>query len=171
VIPKPGLTPVLFETSSNITGWASTVPVSLSNYTNRQVRLVIRFVNNGTDVGTSAALDLISINGTTYSFESGTDGFETSRSTRALYDGVAWFEPESVSTSPATLRWSRVPSTFQSTPTGGGTQSLHTPALVTNGIVWLRSPIITLGENATFSYFFIKPLTDTTLTTYLEVIE
>lgn len=149
--------------------------VDISAYAGASVRVVFHYVSGSSFTG-DIQLDAINMDGNFYSFESGTESFQTSVSGEASYNSVSW---NSLATGEVNGRWNR---------DSGGTGSSGTARTdAANGSFyvfaettspgspsynfWLRSPQITLGSTPTLTYFETRlGATIGTLNVHLDVI-
>ena len=169
-----GFSKSLDTISGQLDGWRQRT-VDISSYAGATVRLVFHYVSGSSFTG-DIQLDAINIDGNSYSFESGTESFQTSQSGEANYASVSW---QALATGEVGGRWNR---------DSGGTSSSGTArADAANGSFyvfaetsspgypsynfWLRSPQVTLGSNPTLSYYETRlGATIGTLSVYLDVI-
>lgn len=151
-----GLTASLDSISGQAAGWR-TRDVDISLYSGATVRPVFRYVSGSSFTG-DIQLDNIQIGGNTYSFESGSDGFETDTNDALTYGAVAW---GAVSTNTAAYgRWIRDSGGTPSSGTGeatAGSGSVYIYAETSSTGApsvrfWLRGPEIVLPSDPTMSY-------------------
>lgn len=151
--------------------------VDISAYVGATVNLVFHYTNGANGLRGDMQLDQINIDGTTYSFESNSDSFETSGNNESTYNDVSWL---SVATATTNGRWNR---DSGGTPTGDTALSTasdgsfylyaetSSPANILGYNFWLRSPQITLSSSPTLSYYEARSGSDIgTLNVYLNVI-
>ena len=170
-----GLSESLDTISGQNASWSQRT-VDITAYATANVRPVFYYVS-GTNYTGDIQLDLINIDGTSYSFESNTTGWETSSNESTTYSGVTWINvPTSASNSP---RFSRDSGGTASTGTGlttaaEGSYYLYaetTSAGYPNTPFWLRGPQVSLSSSPTFSYYEARSgATIGTLNFYLDVI-
>lgn len=139
------------------TSWENNISIDLSPYVGSTGRLVFYYESNTSFRG-DIQLDNINLNGTTYTFTSNNDGFETTTvdtnsvgsETTAHYDSLVF---SSVPTGTTTYRWNRDAAGTPSSSTGltvdaSGSSSLpylYAETSVTHpASFWLRSPEVTL---------------------------
>ena len=153
----------LSSSLDNVTGQNATWSqrnVDISAYAGATVRLVFHYTNGSSYTG-DIQLDQINLDGTTYTFESTTESFETNGGNESTYNTVTWYQV--ITTYSAPGRWSR---DSDGTPSGGtglttgaaGTSwylyaETSSPANVTGYNFWLRSPQVTLSGSPTLSYY------------------
>jgi len=170
-----GLSPVLDTISGQLNAWSQRT-VDISAYAGATVRPVFYYVSGGSYTG-DLQLDLINVDGTSYSFESNTTGWQTTTSEYTDYSSVVWASvPTVASTSP---RFSRDSGGTGSTGTGrtdaaDGSFYLYAETSspgYPNTPFWLRGPEVTLSSSPTFSYYEARyGATIGTLNFYLDVI-
>lgn len=170
-----GLSESLDTISGQNASWSQRT-VDISAYATANIRPVFYYVS-GTNFTGDIQLDQIAIDGTTYSFESNTTGWQTSSNESTTYSGVTWIDvPLSASSSP---RFSRDSGGTASTGTGLSTAAdgswylyaeTTTPGYPATPF-WLRGPEVTLSGSPTFSYYEARSgATIGTLNFYLDVI-
>lgn len=171
-VAKPGLYLVGEKTASDsATGYTFT-SLDISQYANRNVRLVFGYhilVTNTSNPQVN--VDLINFNGSTYSFENTTHNFQTSNTTTSKYGNVPtanWVALIAPSSSSYSYTWSVL--------TPGGYSGTHclcmsgSPTTAGNTF-WARSPIINLNSSPNLSFYSYKwSGTDTKLSVYIDVI-
>jgi len=173
-----GLSSSLDTISGQLDGWRQRT-VDISAYAGATVRLVFNYKNGpGNTFRGDIQLDLINLDGNSYSFENVGHSFETSASGETTYAGVGW---SALSTGTTGAKWNVDASGTPSSGTGrtdaaGGSYYVYaetsSPAAVTGYNFWLRSPQITLGSSPTLSYYEARLGTSIgTLNVYLDVIE
>ena len=173
-----GFSDVLDTISGSSEQWLQR-SVDVSSYAGATVRPVFHYVSGSNFTG-DIQLDQISINGTTYGFESGVDNFEGNQAADySSYNLVGW---QSVLTATSgNGQWLR-----DSGGTTSGSTGLTTSASGSwyvyaetsgngtgfpNKNFWLRGPQITLGSSPTFSYYEARSgATIGTLNVHLDVI-
>ena len=134
--------------------------VDISAYAGATVRLAFHYTNGSSFTG-DIQLDQINLDGTTYTFESTTESFETNGGNESTYNTVTWYQV--ITTYSAPGRWSRdsdgTPSGSTGLTTGAAGTSWYlyaetsSPANVTGYNFWLRSPQVTLSGSPTLSYY------------------
>lgn len=153
----------LSSSLDNVTGqnaaWSQR-SVDISAYAGATVRLVFHYTNGSGFTG-DIQLDQINLDGTTYTFESTTESFETNGGNESTYNTVTWYEVITSFSSPGS--WSRdndgTPSSGTGLTTGAAGTSWYlyaetsSPANVTGYNFWLRSPQVTLSGSPTLSYY------------------
>lgn len=157
-----GLSSSLFYAYGNNASWVQRT-VDLSAYVGETVRLVFvhQIASSGTSFYADLQLDEITVNGSTYSFESTADltGWQTSTNgSYSAYTSVAW---SSLSTGTTAERWNRdsggTGSSSTGLTTGGDNTSfyLYTEAsspATNSDRFWLRSPEITVSSSTMTFY-------------------
>ena len=170
-----GLSPVL-DTISGESGVWSQRAVGISAYTGLTVRPVFYYVS-GTSFTGDLQLDLIDVDGTSYSFESNTTGWQTTTSEYTDYSSVVWAGVPTVAQNAP--RFSRDSGGTVSAGTGLTTAadgSFYLYAETSgdgfpNTPFWLRGPEVTLSSSPTFSYYEARlGATTGTLNFYFDVI-
>lgn len=173
-----GFSAVLDTVSGSSGQWLQRT-VDISGYAGATVRPVFHYVSGSSFTG-DIQLDQISINGTTYGFESSVHNFERNQiADWPSYNQVAW-EALATATS-GNGRWLR-----DSGGTASGNTGLTTAAsgsfyvyAETSGNTsgfpdknfWLRGPQVTLGASPTFTYYEARSgATIGTLNVHLDVI-
>jgi hypothetical protein len=154
-----GFSESLDTVSGQLGGWRQRT-VDISAYAGATVRLVFNYTNGpGNTFTGDIQLDLINLDGNSYSFENVGHSFETSASGESTYAGVSW---QYLAVGTANARWNVDAGGTGSTGTGrtdaaDGTYYVYaetsSPANVTGYNFWLRSPQITLGSSPTLSYY------------------
>lgn len=176
-----GLSSSLFSASGNTGVWTQQT-VDLSAYAGKTVRLVFRHqvAASGTAFYADLQLDQIAVDGTLYSFESGTESFETTTSGSYTNYNTAVFV--ALGTGTVSERWNRdasgTPSSSTGLTTGGDSTTYYvytesSSPTVNNDIFWLRSPEITLSGGVGNLTFYEARYGSTigTLDVYVDVIE
>lgn len=176
-----GLSSSLFSASGNTGVWTQQT-VDLSAYAGKTVRLVFRHqvAASGTAFYADLQLDQIAVDGTLYSFESGTESFETTTSGSYTNYNTAVFV--ALGTGTVSERWNRddggTPSSSTGLTTGGDSTTYYvytesSSPVVNNDIFWLRSPEITLSGGVGNLTFYEARYGSTigTLDVYVDVIE
>jgi hypothetical protein len=154
-----GFSPSLDTVSGQLDGWRQRT-VDISAYAGATVRLVFNYTNGPGDTFTGdIQLDLINLDGNSYSFENVGHSFETSGSGETTYAGVSW---TALTTGTTAAKWNVDTGGTPSGNTGridaaDGSYYVYaetsSPATVTGYNFWLRSPQITLGSSPTLSYY------------------
>lgn len=175
-----GLTPSLLTISGQLNAWTQQT-VDISAYASATVRLVFRYVNTGGSFTSDIQLDLINLDGNTYSFENQTHSFETSDATN--YNGIDYTSVnfQNVGVSSNLNGFWQVDS--GGTPSGStgrtdaqdGTFYIYFESsgagATANFTSWLRSPQITLGTTPTLTFYEARlGASIGQLDVYLEVI-
>jgi hypothetical protein len=152
---------------------------NMSSYVGATVRAVWKFSNPLASFRQDVQLDNVNIGSSTFGFESGNDGFETSSGTSSSYQSVSW---TSVGTSATGGRWVRLTGNTGSSGTGdlgasSGSYYLYTesssPGNSTGYNFWLRSPQVTISTSNPITFDIGLSTTDATNLTfefYLDVI-
>jgi len=177
-----GLSSALQTITGDDPNWTQRT-VSLSSYASRTIRLVWSWDVGSTDptFRYDAGLDSISIDGNSYTFESSTESFQTTRSDTSAYTSASWF---ALATEGVSGRWNRDSGGTTSGSTGppsgqGGSWYVYaetsSPANVAGYRFWLRSPSITLsGSPGNCTYYTHLNIADgdtsATLRFYVDVI-
>lgn len=169
-----GFSKSLDTISGQLDGWRQRT-VDISSYAGATVRLVFHYVSGSSFTG-DIQLDAINIDGNSYSFESGTESFQTSQSGEASYASVSW---QALSTGEVGGRWNRDSDGTSSSGTARADAAngsfyvfaeTSSPGYPSYNF-WLRSPQVTLGSNPTLSYYETRlGATIGTLSVYLDVI-
>jgi hypothetical protein len=151
--------------------------VDISAYAGATVNLVFHYTNGANGFRGDMQLDEINLDGTTYSFESNSQSFQTSGNNESTYAGVSWI---SVATATTNGRWNRDSGGTPSGDTALSTASdgsfylyaeTTSPANVLGYNFWLRSPQVTLSSTPTLSYHEARSGSDIgTLNVHLNVI-
>jgi len=170
-----GLSDTLLSVSGSNDPW-TTQSVDISAYANATVRLVFHGTNNG-GFDSDFQIDNINLDGTLYSFENQTHGFETSTNNSGTYAGVSW---ASVAVESDNRGAWQVDS--GGTPSGStgrsdaadGTYYIYaessSPADAAGYNFWLRGPELALGASPTLTFSEARLGADIgALTVYLEV--
>lgn len=156
-----GLSPTLLTLSGELDAWTQRT-VDVSAYAGATVYLVFAY-QNGT-VGNSyqgdIQLDLINLDGNSYSFENTGEAFETSSAGETTYDSVSWSNV-TVNTASNSFSWQVDSGGTGSTGTGrtdaaDGSFYVYTETsspTTTGSYFWLRSPQITLSGSPTLSFY------------------
>lgn len=172
-----GLSASLFSVSGQSAVW-TTRSVDVSSYSGATCYLVFSHTvaASGTAFYADLQLDTITVNGTTYNFDTGTESFQTSITCTSSYSAVSW---TTLGTATTADRWNRDAGGTPSSSTGlttadSGSYYVYTESsspVVNNDVFWLRSPQITLLSNQTV-YFAEARYGSTigTLNFYLDVI-
>ena len=177
----PGLTGSLLTVSGEYNGWRQQT-VDVSAHKNRTVRLVF-YYQTTTSFTADLQLDDINIDGNLSTFESSSDWTAwqttTTNNVNTLYHNAAF---SFVDTSNATGRWSR--DTGGTGSSGTGLTYDHTLGTTAGGYLyaetsvsphpwgfWLRSPIITLSNSPTVTFWEARyGATMGTCDVYLDII-
>ena len=154
-----GLSSSLFSVSGQNSTWVQR-SIDLSDYVGQTVRLVFLHVM-GTSFRADLQLDEITVNGSTYTFETTSDltGWQTSTNgSQTSYTSVSW---SSLGTGTTAERWNRdsggTGSSGTGLTTGGDNTSFYlytessSPA-ASGDYFWLRSPEVTL-TSGTFTFY------------------
>src|SRR6056300_1161309 len=151
-------------------------------YRGATVRPVFYYENTSGGFRADLQLDLISLDGNTYSFETNSTGWETTTSSTDIsnYDSASW---SSLSSDTHTAgRWNRDTGGTTSTGTGltsaaSGSYYLYaetsSPATAVRFDFLLRGPQVTLGDDPDFTFYEARYSSDSTMGTlkvYLEVV-
>lgn len=169
-----GFSSALDTISGQLDGWRQRT-VDISAYAGATVRVAFHYVSGSSFTG-DIQLDAINIDGTSYSFESGTESFQTSANGESTYGSVSWTDLSTGETSGSWNRDSGGTGSSGTARTDAANGSFYVFAETSspgypNYNFWLRSPQVTLGSNPTISYYETR-LGDTigTLSVYLDVI-
>ena len=169
-----GITPILDTVSGQNNAWSQRT-VDVSGYAGATVRPVFRYVSGSNYLG-DIQLDQIVIGGTTSSFESSAESFESSYLGEETYASVSW---AAIGTRTNYRRWVRDSNGTGSAGTGrqdaaDGSFYLYAETSSTGSPsknFWLRGPQVTLGASPTFTYYEARlGATIGTLDVYLDVI-
>jgi len=174
-----GLTPILDTVSGENNAWSQRT-VDVSGYAGATVRPVFRYLNGSSFRG-DIQLDQIVIGGTTSSFESSAESYESSisSSNTSIYSNVAW---KSISLSGGINgEWQRDSGGTSSSSTGrtdaaAGSFYIYAEtsgsSISNNAYFWLRGPAVTLSSsNPVFTYYEARyGINIGTLDVYLDVI-
>ena len=171
-----GLSNSLETVSGQVDAWTQH-NIDISSFSKGQVYIVFRYVS-GTSYTGDIQLDAINIDGTLYSFESDSDGFTESASTNTTnYGSVTW---QAVPTGTSAGHWNRDSGGTPSGSTGrsdAASGSYYVYAETSSGgnpnyTFWLRSPLITLSDTATLSYYEARyGATIGTLDVFIDVVD
>lgn len=170
-----GFTPSLLTISGENNAWTQQT-VDISAYAGATVRLVFRY-QNGNGFNGDIQLDLIDLDGTTYSFENQTHSFETSTNNNGAYDLTNWtaIAVEEDNRGAWQVDQNGTPSgTTGRTDAQDGNYYVYfeasSPANVSGYNGWLRSPEIVLSGSPTLTFYEARLGVDIgTLDIYLEV--
>lgn len=175
-----GLSDSLFSVSGQSGSWVQRT-VNLSAYAGATVRLVFshQVAASGTTYFADLQLDQIAVDGTTYSFESSTENFQTTPS--GSYTNYTDASFISLGTGATSERWNRdlggTPSSSTGLTTGGSGTNYYvytesSSPVVNNDIFWLRSPQISLSQSVQNLTFYEARLGGTigTLNVYVDVV-
>lgn len=134
--------------------------LDISRFANQSARVVFRYINkDGGELG-DLQLDLINVSGTSYSFETVSESFQTNTTNNSYYESITSWSTITVTTTAG--RWN-VDTT--GTPTAGTARTdaaggSYYVYAETSGIgaaedynFWLRSPIVALGSSPTLSFY------------------
>lgn len=171
-----GFSESLDAISGQLDGWRQRT-VNISSYAGATVRLTFHYVSGSSFTG-DIQLDAINLDGNSYSFESGTESFQTSVSGETNYNSVSW---NSLAMGEVNGRWNRDSggtSSGNTARTDAADGTFYVFAETTgNGSgfpsrnFWLRSPQIVLGNTPTLTYFETRlGATIGTLNVHLDVI-
>ena len=150
-------------------------------YRGATVRPVFYYENTSGGFRADLQLDLISLDGTTYSFETNGNGFETTTTSTDIsnYDTASW---TTVATGTTSGRFNRDAGGTGSSGTGltsaaAGSYYLYaetsSPATTVGFDFLLRGPQVTLGDDPDFTFYEARYSSDSTMGTlkvYLEVV-
>jgi len=178
-LPMPlGLSSSLLSLTGYNAAWAQRT-VDLSDYADHTIRLVWRAVaGTGTSWQNDIQIDSISVDGNTYDFETGVEGFSSSYRDQSGYSSVTWY---TVTDTNYTGFWCRDTGNTPSSSTGnlgaqGGSYYLFLESsspVVAGEEFWLRSPAIALGSSPGSVTFYegrdTGDNTDATLDFYVDV--
>ena len=152
----------------------------MSGYVGATVRAVWKFSNPLASFRQDVQLDNVSIGSSTFGFESGNDGFETSSGTSSSYENVSW---TTVGDSATGGQWVRLTGNTGSGSTGdlgasSGSYYLYTetssPANASGYNFWLRSPQVTVSTSNPITFDIGLSTTDSnkdvSFEFYLDVI-
>jgi hypothetical protein len=153
-----GFTPSLLTISGENNAWTQQT-VDISAYAGATVRLVFRY-QNGNGFNGDIQLDLIDLDGTTYSFENQTHSFETSTNNNGSYDLTNWtaIAVEEDNRGAWQVDQNGTPSgSTGRTDAQDGSYYVYfeasSPANVSGYNGWLRSPEITLSGSPTLTFY------------------
>jgi hypothetical protein len=153
-----GFTDSLLTISGENNAWTQQT-VDISAYAGATVRLVFRY-QNGNGFEGDIQLDLIDLDGTTYSFENQTHSFETSTNDPSTYAAASWtaIAVEEDNRGAWQVDQGGTPSNNTGrTDAQDGSYYVYfeasSPANVTGYNGWLRSPEITLGGSPTLTFY------------------
>lgn len=135
--------------------------VNISRYANRSARVVFQFILIDQFVFTDSYLDSISVSGTTYTFDSTTESWQTTTTNvqGTAYESLAWTTMASTATRNRVYRANTdllfggsypAPSGFFSV--GSAYDTIYGEPQ--NHTMWIRSPVVSLGANPTLSYYY-----------------
>ena len=152
-----GLTSVLdtVNLTSYSTTW-QTYELDLSNYIGWNVKVVIRYISGTNYTGDFQIGDGMLAGDTTWSFNSGTNSFQTSRADTSTYSNITWYNLADGTTA---LRWNRRNGSTPSGNTGVPSNSNNDSGTYINYFYyaetsspgysnknfWLRSPSVAIG--------------------------
>ena len=155
-----GISSSLFNVYGYNAAWVQR-SVDISAYIGKTVRLIFshQTAPSGTTYRADLQLDEITVNGSTYTFETSGDltGWETSTSSQSSYDNVSW---AAVTTGTSGQRWLRDSGGTSSSGTGltsGGNNTSFYLYTETSGssngfYYWLKSPEITISSSVLTFY-------------------
>ena len=151
-----GLSDSLLTISGELDAWSQRT-IDISAYAGATVRVVFKYLSGSSFTG-DIQLDLINIDGSSYSFENTGEGFETSLVQESSYGAVGW---SSLSTGTSAGRWNVGSGGTVSAGTGrtdaaSGSYYVYAETSSTgypSKDFWLRSPQITLGSSPTLSFY------------------
>ena len=154
-----GLSGVLDTVSGPTDVWSQRT-VDISSYGGATAYLVFEYLNGSSFTG-DIQIDQISFGGNNYTFETTTEGFQTTSGNPATYDVVSWTALTTATAGGGLfLRNSGVtPSAGTGISTGadGTTWYVYaetsSPANVADYKFWLRSPLVTLPASPSLSYY------------------
>ena len=169
-----GLSNSLLTLSGELDAWSQRT-IDVSAYAGATVRVVFKY-RSGSSFRGDIQLDLVDIDGNSYSFENTGEGFETSLNAESSYAAVGW---SSLSVGTSAVSWN-----VDSGGTGSGgtarTDAANGSYYVyaeTSGSgspskdFWLRSPQTTFGSSPTLSFYEARLGVDIgTLDVYLDVV-
>jgi hypothetical protein len=162
-----GLTSVLdtVNLTSNSTTW-QTYGLDLSNYIGWNVKVVIRYISGTNYTGDFQIGDGMLAGDTTWSFNSGTNSFQTSRADTSTYSNITWYDLADGTTA---LRWNRrngsTPTPNTGVPSNSNNESgtyinyfyyaeTSSPGY-SNKNFWLRSPSVAINEsNSDLAFYY-----------------
>jgi hypothetical protein len=162
-----GLTPVLdtVNLTSNSTTW-QTYELDLSNYIGWNVKVVIRYISGTNYTGDFQIGDGMLAGDTTWSFNSGTNSFQTSRADTSTYSNITWYDLANGTTA---LRWNRRNGSTPSGNTGVPSNSNNDSGTYINYFYyaetsspgysnknfWLRSPSVAIdSSNSDLAFYY-----------------
>lgn len=171
-----GLTPELTRIRGISNAWTQR-SIDVSRFANKTVRAVFRYINKDSGELGDLQLDLISLSGTTYSFENVSESFQTNTINELHYIDVVW---STIAVATTNGRWNvdtgGTPTAGAArTDAAGGTYYVYAE---TSGIgaaddynFWLRSPAVALGASPTFSFYEARAGSSTgELYVYLDIV-
>ena len=171
-----GFTESLDTVSGQNASWSQRT-VDVSGYAGAKVRLVFHYTNGSSTFTGDLQLDAIALDGTTYSFESSSESFETGADNESTYGSVSW---STVATATTGGRWNRDSGGTPSSGTGLSSAAsgsfyvyaeTSSPADVAGYDFWLRSPQVILGSSPTLTYYEARSGASIgTLNVHLDVI-
>lgn len=155
--PEYYVTPALYTVSGQSNSWSNFAFNAGNEFEGRKGRLVFKYVSGSSFTG-DLQLDYIRFNGTHRSFESTSEGWQTSISGETDFQSVEWF---SVPTGGTSLRWNRDSGGTSSGSTGrtdarSGSWYLYTEVSGSgypNKTFWLRSPEEQINDD--YVYFSV----------------
>lgn len=152
-----GLSNSLFSVTGQNAVWVQR-SVNISQYANRVVRIVFRYLNGSSFTG-DIQVDLINISGTSYNFENTGHAFQTSTVGETAYTSVSW---QTLAVGTTNARWNVHTGNTPSTGTALGSAASGSyyvyaettaPGDAAGYNFWLRSPQITLNASPTLTFF------------------
>lgn len=158
IVVASGLTSELIRIKGANNAWTQRT-INISQYANKSARVVFRYINRDSGELGDLQLDLISVSGTTYSFENVSESFQTNTTNNSRYSTITW---STIAASTTGGRWNfdtgGTPTVGTSrTDAAGGTYYVYAETSG-NGAAdeynfWLRSPIVSLGASPTLSFY------------------
>jgi hypothetical protein len=172
-----GLSGVLFTVAGTSNAWTQQ-SVEIAAYAGATVRPVFRY-QNGNGFEGDIQLDAIALDGTLYSFEAQTHGFQTSNADdSATYDGVSWTDLQIQEDQRGVWQVNQGATPSNNTGRSDAADGSYyvyvessSPADASGYTTWLRGPERTLGPAPTFTFFEARAGGDIgTLDVFLEVV-
>lgn len=164
-IVTSGLTSPLFSKYGD--AWTSAeqayiqYTINISRYANKNARVVFRLDNFAFDA-IDYQIDLVSVSGTTYSFENTGESWQTTTAHTQNYTSATW---TTLAVGTTNGRWNvdtgGTPSPgAANTAAAGGSYYVYAETTGTTNVdfyrFWLRSPVIALGATPTLSFYLCR---------------
>lgn len=157
-----GLTESLLTTSGTTSGWVQKI-IDISAYDGALARAVFRYTTDTSSIG--IALDTIVLGDTTFNFDTNDDRFEAAKSVSTAYTDISWGSMNPITTFDREIGAAQSGSFYIRAQ-----QPRSERGTIATRVCWVRSPVVTLGESSSLTFYENRTNTYNNLDVYLEIV-